>query len=175
MRIVVNDANILIDLVELNLLPHFFGLKYRFHTTTLVLDELFEEQQTALKPYINQNLLSVSDLSSTEILEISILQQRKPKLSEQDCSAFYQAISMGGILISSDKNLRKFAQEENLQVHGHFWVFDQMVSAKVITPDRASEKLRELCEEINPRLKLPPQECKKRYRLWSSDNFLGDL
>ena len=39
MRIVVNDANILIDLVELELLPHFFDLEFEFQTTDLIIDE----------------------------------------------------------------------------------------------------------------------------------------
>jgi hypothetical protein len=43
MRIIVNDANILIDLVELQLLPQFFALEFEFYTTTLILEELLEE------------------------------------------------------------------------------------------------------------------------------------
>ena len=168
MRIVVNDANILIDLVELALLPHFFDLQFEFHTTALVLDELFEEQQEALTPYIDQNLLRVSDISAEELVEISNLQIAKPKLSEQDCSAFFQARTKGGTLITSDKNLRKYAAEQALEVHGHLWIFDKMVEAATISPQRASEKLIELCEVINPRLNLPQKECEKRHTAWQN-------
>ena len=167
MRIIVNDANILIDLVELDLLPHFFDLKFEFHTSALVLDELFEEQQEALTPYIEQNLLIVSLISGEELTEIAKLQLSKPKLSEQDCSAFFQAKTKGGTLITSDKNLRKYATEEAVEVHGHLWIFDEMVEAATISPQRASEKLTELCEKVNPRLNLPSNECKKRHSSWS--------
>ena len=54
MKVIVNDANILIDLVELELLPHFFDLEFEFLTTELVLNELFEEQHSALLPYIDK-------------------------------------------------------------------------------------------------------------------------
>lgn len=168
MRIVVNDANILIDLVELELLPHFFDLEFQFYTTTLVLDELFDEQQEAFMPYIDQGLLIVADISAEELLEIALIQQSKPRLSEQDCSAFFQARSKGGTLVTSDKNLRKYAAQEAVEVHGHLWIFDQMVEAKTITGKRASDKLTELCEKINPRLKLPKHECTKRHVLWKN-------
>lgn len=49
MIVVVNDANILIDLVKLQLLPNFFGLEFEFYTTDLVLDELYDEQQYELQ------------------------------------------------------------------------------------------------------------------------------
>jgi len=44
--IIVNDANILIDLVELKILPYFFKLEFEFRTTELIMDELLEEQLT---------------------------------------------------------------------------------------------------------------------------------
>lgn len=169
MKIIVNDANILIDLVELNLLPHFFDLKFEFHTTTFVLDELFEEQQEALQPYIDKDFLLVSEMSSEDLIQISQIQLSRPKLSEQDCSAFFQAQTEQGTLITSDNNLRKFAKEQNLEVHGHLWVFDRMVEAKTISPSLASKKLTELCKEVNPRLKLPAQECSIRHNVWKKN------
>lgn len=152
--------------MEFALLPHFFDLQIEFHTTVLVLGELFEEQLEALTPYIDQNLLLVSSLSAEELTQIANLQLLKPKLSEQDCSAFFQARVKGGTLITSDKKLRKYAVEEELEVHGHLWIFDRMVEAATISSHKASEKLTELCEKTNPRLKLPHNECEKRHVAW---------
>lgn len=36
MKIIVNDANILIDLVDLKILPYFFQLEFEFHTTAIM-------------------------------------------------------------------------------------------------------------------------------------------
>ncbi len=91
MKAIVNDANILIDLVELRLLPHFFQIN----------------------------------------------------------------------------TLRKFAKAQNLEVHGHLWVFDNLVDNKIIGGQRAIEKLRELCEIINPKLGLPKNECLSRFEKWT--------
>jgi hypothetical protein len=69
MKIVVNDANILIDLVKLQLLPHFFGLGWEYHTTSLVFDELFTEQQEAFAPYEDSGRFLVAELDSTELMK----------------------------------------------------------------------------------------------------------
>ena len=93
MKIIVNDANILIDMVELKLLPNFFQLEYEFYTTALILEELFDEQKEALVPYIETGKLMVHNLTEKELTEIISIQRCKPQLSEQDCSAFFQAKS----------------------------------------------------------------------------------
>ncbi|MDP1621331.1 MAG: hypothetical protein Q8M08_03240 [Bacteroidales bacterium] len=67
MRIVVNDANILIDLVKLQLLPHFFGLGWEYHTTSLIFEELFENQREAFAPYQDNGLFIVADLDAEEL------------------------------------------------------------------------------------------------------------
>jgi predicted nucleic acid-binding protein len=154
-KVIVNDANILIDLVELKLLPHFFALEFEFLTTELVLAELFEEQYQSLLPYIDNGTLIVHEMTGDDLTEIYLIQASRPSLSEQDCSAFYQARKNTATLITSDNTLRAFAKAEQLEVHGHLWVFDRMVEANTITGSRACEKLSELCDIINPKLGLP--------------------
>lgn len=167
MKIIVNDANILIDLVELKMLPYFFKLEFEFRTTQLILDELFDEQQEALIPYIETEKLILDTFSVNDLVEIMSLQHAKPKLSEQDCSAFFQAKKTGAVLITSDNLLRKFAHAQNIEVHGHLWVFDKLFVNNIISGERATEKLNLLCNQINPKLGLPKNECQKRIKLWN--------
>ncbi|MEP3386995.1 MAG: hypothetical protein ABJO02_02335 [Reichenbachiella sp.] len=166
MKIIVNDANILIDLVELQLLPHFFGLEFEFTTTNLIIDELLADQQEALSPYVDKGELIIAEVSEEDVLQIAMINSQKPTLSEQDCSAFLQAQNNGATLLTSDNSLRKFAKENELPVHGHLWVFDCMVEQGTITGERACLKLQILTEEINPRLGLPKKECSSRIALW---------
>lgn len=166
MKIVVNDANILIDLVELRLLSSFFTLNMEFHTTSLILDELFHNQQAALDPYISNGQLIIHEESVEDLTTIVKLRQRKPTLSEQDCSAFYQATNLNAILLTSDNTLRKFASQEKLIVHGHLWIFDQMVENRTISINDAFIKLHELIDKVNPHLGLPRKECQKRFKRW---------
>jgi predicted nucleic acid-binding protein len=166
MIIVVNDANVLIDLVKLQLLPYFFSLQLEFYTTDLILDELHDWQVQELKVYINNGTLTVIQLTDTELIDIALLQAEKRQLSEQDCSAIVCARKVSGDLLTSDNNLRKFAAKKLLTVYGHLWVFDRMVETSVITPQVAIEKLTELRDAINPRLNLPKIECENRFELW---------
>jgi predicted nucleic acid-binding protein len=165
-KIIVNDANILIDLVDLRILPHFFQLDYDFHTTEMILDELFPEQKEALEPYIETGRLIVDEISENDLIEILNLRFFKPNLSEQDCSALYQAQKEAAILITSDNLLRNFAKSKNVEVHGHLWVFDNLVDNRLLMGIRAIEKLNELCNIVNPKLGLPVDECQKRITKW---------
>lgn len=166
MIIVVNDANVLIDLVKLQLLPYFFSLPLEFYTTDLILDELHDWQVEELQVYIHNGTLTVIQLTDIELIDISILQAEKRQLSEQDCSAIVCARKVSGDLLTSDNNLRKFATKKSLTVYGHLWVFDRMVETAVIAPQVAIDKLTELREVINPRLHLPKIECETRLELW---------
>jgi len=167
MRIIVNDANILIDLVELQLLPQFFALNFEFFTTTLILEELLDEQQAQLETYLLQKILIAEEMSAIDLEAIKVIEKSKPKLSQQDCSAYHQATSKQGTLVTSDNVLRKFAKATNIDVHGHLWVFDQMVAQNTLTPITASQKLMELCNVINTQLKLPKAECDQRHQVWN--------
>lgn len=166
MIIVVNDANVLIDLVKLRLLPHFFSLHIEFYTTDLILDELHGWQVQELQVYIDNGTLIVIQLTDNELIEISLLQAGKRQLSLQDCSAIVCARKVSGDLLTSDNNLRKFAAKKLFTVYGHLWVFDRMVETSIITPQVAIVKLTELREVINPRLNLPKIECETRLELW---------
>ena len=167
MKIIVNDANILIDLVDLRILPYFFQLEFEFHTTAIILDELFDEQKEALFPYIDTGKLIVDDITDEDLINILMIRAKKPNLSEQDCSAFYQAQKDNAALITSDNTLRKFAKANDLEVHGHLWVFDKLVDKSILTGKTAVDKLNELCNVVNPKLGLPKNECQKRIKLWS--------
>lgn len=164
----MNDANILIDLVELELLSQFFGLPYQFHTTALVFEELDTDQQKSLNLFVDSGALSVAQLSAEQLVEIDAIRISKPTLSTQDCSAYYQAKVYGGILLTSDNSLRRFAKANRQKVHGHLWVFDRMVEHETVSKEMASMKLQELCSQINLHLGLPREECELRYERWKS-------
>ncbi len=167
MKIIVNDANILIDLVDLRILPHFFQLECEFHTTALILDELFDEQKMEISPYIQEGKLIVNDITDEDLIKILMIRSSKPTLSEQDCSAFYQAQKNNAALITSDNSLRKFAKSNDIEVYGHLWIFDNLVNKSIFSGFTAIQKLDELRKVVNPKLGLPNSECQKRIKLWS--------
>jgi predicted nucleic acid-binding protein len=166
MTIVVNDANVLIDLVKLSLLPQFFSLNLTFYTSDFILGELNDSQREQLNIFIEQDILKVIELNDTEIVDIAMLQAQRPKLSTQDCSAIVCTQKVGGGLLTSDNALRKFAKSKSIEVHGHLWIFDQLVANGKITTITATQKLRELVEVVNTKLNLPKFEVESRLEKW---------
>jgi len=168
MKVVVNDANVLIDLVKLQLLPQFFALEHVFYTTDFILEELYPEQQEELQAYIVAERLKVMPFNEEELIQVAELQAQKPQLSEQDCSAVVCALKVNGDLLTSDNTLRKFATSLKMIVRGHLWVFDQLFANGIIDGMLAIAKLTELMDKVNPRLGLPQHECDTRMKGWRS-------
>jgi len=166
MIVVVNDANILIDIIKLQLVDAFSSLNWEFHSTNLIIEnELYEEQVEVLQPYIEAGRLVVDELSAEEMIQIIEIQEEKPQLSDKDCSALVCAKNLNASLLTSDNALRKFAKQKQLDVHGHLWVFDAFIAQGCISADFAIEKLSEL-DRVNSKLKLPIKECEERIRKW---------
>lgn len=163
MIVVVNDANILIDLIKLKLVDSFFNINWKFHSTGFIIEELWNEQQQLLNLYIdNGKLIIIYDFNLEDIVAI---RYQKPKLSDADCSALHCAQKLNASLITSDNVMRKCAKELNVEVHGHLWVLDELVKHNYIDTVTAINKLKEL-NDINPKLKLPQKECDAMIKKW---------
>lgn len=166
MIVVVNDANILIDLIKLKLVEAFFNINWEFHSTNLIIEnELYDEQKEQLQPYINNGKLIIQELDVEDMISIMNIQVQKPQLSDKDCSALHCAQKLNASLVTSDNTLRKFAKTKKVEVHGHLWVFDALLEHKCISTETAIMKLNEL-NTINAKLNLPEKECKARIEIW---------
>lgn len=167
MIVVVNDANILIDLIKLKLVDSFFNINWKFHSTSLIIKELRDEQQQRLNPYIdNGKLIIIYDFNLEDIVAI---RSQKPKLSDADCSALHCAQKLNASLITSDNVMRKCAKELNVEVHGHLWVLDELVKHNYIDTVTVINKLKEL-NAINPKAGLPQKECNDMIEKWKKLN-----
>jgi len=53
MIVVVNEANILIDLIKFQLVEAFFNINWEFHSTNLIIEnELYDEQNYNYNPIL---------------------------------------------------------------------------------------------------------------------------
>lgn len=165
MNILINDANILIDLAELNLLDSFASLSFELYTTDFVLNEINNKtQRDKLNEYIKVDKLVI--IRTENIIDyrgISMLKSQNRGLSIEVCSVWYYAKIMNAILITGDALLRKQAQNSSVEVRGIIFVFDQLVSQNLLEKSYAAMKLKEL-RKLNPR--LPLAEIEKRIILW---------
>jgi len=53
MQIIINDANILIDLLKIDLVDSFFQLPYQMHTTEEVLAEVEDPNKKVFEPFVD--------------------------------------------------------------------------------------------------------------------------
>jgi len=145
MKIVVTDACIFIDVIELQLTAKFFGLNLEIHTTRDVFDELYSEQQQILEAYHQNHRLTIHILSSGE--KAALLSEEFSKaLSPEDRSVVYIAQKIGATVLSSDKSVRKTAKNLSIEYHGMIWVFDQLVKAGLLNGDEASTRITHMLE-----------------------------
>jgi len=163
MQIIINDANILIDLLKIDIVDSFFQLPYQMHTTEEVLAEVEDPNKKVFETYINSNQFQIKVFEYPEIVNINQLFEKHSSLSFQDCGCFFYSALLSSPLLTGDKNLRKTAEKEKITVFGILWVFDQLLTHDLITKKTAHKKLVELMD-INPR--LPSTECRKRLNLW---------
>ncbi len=165
MKIAINDANVLIDLMKIDLIDKFFRLNFEFVTTNLIIAEFeIEEQKNIINELVKQKKLYVYNLSFDELLDIqSIKNKSSKKLSFEDCSVWYLAKKKDAILLTGDNLLRKKAIDDGVSVNGILFVFDCLVKNEIITKQLAFEKLTKLMS-LNTR--LPKNECEVRLNSW---------
>lgn len=142
-KIAITDACIFIDLYDLGLVASFFGLEIEIHTTTSVYFELYPEQQQVLKAYQSVNRLIIHNLTEEDFLQIH--SEPYPKsLSETDKSVLHIANKLDACVLSSDKTVRNWAKNKEIEYHGMIWIFDQLLHANILTKLEAASKLKEL-------------------------------
>jgi len=171
MKIVINDANILIDLVKLDLLEVFSKLDYDLHTTDFVIDELNTEQKTPVSKLNSSNKLKVIKTESTEDFKgINGLLQNSNGLSFEDCSVWYYSKKLSGILLTGDGKLRKQATKDDVEVRGIIYLFDELLRKNLIDFLEALEKIQQLTQLNN---RLPQKEIDKRIESWKQEKYIG--
>ncbi len=128
MIILVNDANILIDLLKIDLLESFFNLQHEFHVTDFVVAEVQGDNTDQLHDYINKGVLQRKLFSYDELTEIQLLEVEHPELSIPDCSCLFHARTLTAQLLTGDAALRRTAELVDIAVHGISCVLDELAS-----------------------------------------------
>ncbi|MDH4320941.1 MAG: hypothetical protein OEV73_05515 [Desulfobulbaceae bacterium] len=164
MIFLVNDANILIDLLKIDLINPFFQMEYGFQVTDMALAEIQEENAANIAGIIEIGLLTRQRFTFEELQHIQQIEVENPSLSIADCSCLYLAKKIAATLLTGDAALRRIAEQKEITVHGILWVLDEIVAGGLLSEKIMQKKLVQLMA-LNPR--LPDNECQKRLKLWS--------
>jgi rRNA-processing protein FCF1 len=148
-EIVIKDACILFDLIDLSLLPSFYQLPLVVVTTPQVLAEITDEAQfTEINTYVESGQLQIDSFGLLETITSII--DTKPGLSFTDASVIEVAIRRDAVILSSDKSLRNESTRRGIIVHGLLWVLEELFNQDIITLNALVEKL-EAYPNVNKR------------------------
>lgn len=148
-EIVVKDACIFFDLIDLGLLPNFYQLPLVVFTTPQVLLEITDEMQLAeITGYVASGQLQIDHFGNLET--IASFAESNRGISFTDASVLEAAIRRKASILSSDKSLRNESKRRDIPIHGLLWVLDELYNQEIITLKLLIEKL-EAYPEVNKR------------------------
>ncbi|WP_052594754.1 hypothetical protein [Aureispira sp. CCB-QB1] len=167
MKIVINDANILIDLAKLDLLEKFSQLDFELYTTDFVYSEINDEQKKAIQKLKDDtSLIIIETINNEDYRGIQSLLDDNNGLSFEDCSVWYYSKKLMGTLLTGDGKLRKQAKKNGIEVRGIIYIFDKLVEKELLSFTDAAEKM-DLLFQLNNR--LPKKEIDKRIKAWQEN------
>lgn len=141
-KVVIKDACVLFDLLDLDLLAHFYQLELIVITRPEVLAEITDENQLGqIQPYIDSGNLQIDKLNLLEMAMAIV--ESNPGLSLADAAVLETASRREAVILSSDKSLRNESNRRGIIVRGLLWVLEELYNKNIITKFKLIEKLQE--------------------------------
>ena len=106
--------------------------------------------------------LRVEGLDPDGVATAIAYQSRRRALSLVDCFALALAHHHGHTLLTEDRRMRAFAQDEGIPHHDLLWIIDHMHQAAILTISQVVAALEAMHED--PRCPVPKQELARRLR-----------
>lgn len=156
MKVVITDANIFIDLFEMDLLEGFFKLPYSISTSVFVLEELDDIK------HIVEKLVTVIPVTEQDITAMSQIDWPKP-FSFPDRTILYLAKVHQMMVLSGERRMMEWCKDNALHGHGLLYILDAMITNKVYKTNIVCRQLRMLMES---NMWLPTDLCVKMIQRW---------
>ncbi len=129
MLLLINDANILIDVEAGDLVTPMFSLNYKFAVPDILYYEELEEQHS----HLLELGLEVRTLPSESVERVQVLSQTYKKPSRNDLFALALAEMEKCPLLTGDSALRSAAETEKVEIKGTIWLIEEMIRKQKIT------------------------------------------
>ncbi|WP_300972755.1 MULTISPECIES: PIN domain-containing protein, partial [Muribaculaceae] len=134
----------------------------------LVVAEIADaDQRRIFDELVARGEISVDGFTADEVIEI--VEEHSSvsgNLSIPDCSVCYFARKHNVPMLTGDRRLRRYAEEQSIEVHGILFIFDELVRHDIISTSMAADRLEELFA-INAR--LPKAEIRDRINRWRNN------
>lgn len=161
--VVLKDANVVIDMVNIGVFALWFRLGYETWTTDLILEELrIGKQWREIEALVASGNLRVHELSGDQIRECWEFKEEH-KVSLPDASGIVVSEVLDAVLLTGDGKLRRSAAKMGRPYRGVIWVLDTMIDSSVLSLSQGIEAL-EVLKKSNAF--IPHVEIEKRQQLW---------
>ena len=158
-RLLISDANIIIDMNTGGLLH----LMFRFDATFSVPDVLFEEELRADHPELPELGLKILVLREDTVQYADRLVEKYRSLgaSINDLLALALAWQEKCPLLTGDQRLRAAGKTEGVDVHGTLWLIEQMLQARTVSLRQAESGYEKM---LRAGRRLPWDEVEQQLR-----------
>jgi len=145
MKIALIDTNVFLDMLSVDSLPQIFELNLKITTVDFVLSEINQKDQAdQLNYFVKSQKLEVYRFSPDDIADIINMKTKRNLRRITDKSVLWKALNIQCLLLTGDKNLRKEAEENGLEVRGSLWVISQLQKANILSNNSAILLLEKL-------------------------------
>lgn len=151
-EIVIYDANIFIDVINMELLDVLSHAEYVIHTTSLVSNEIIHQEQKTALSRLQISVYRYDTMEQYQALyafKETVRPQRN--LSDSDFSVLKLAIDKSAPLYTSDAKLRRVAKIHGVQVHGSLGLVIELNRARLLMKQDAEIAIAKL-QNTNTRI-----------------------
>lgn len=151
--IVIYDACIFIDILDMGILEALSKADYVIHTTSLVKGEIVQPaQKAAIERCLYVSVYKYDRIEQyQELFAFKDSIQPRKNLSDPDFSVLKLAMDKSAPLYTTDGKLREVAKIHGVQVHGSLGLVVELNQDKYLTKSEAQEAIAKL-ERSNRRL-----------------------
>lgn len=150
MKIVIQDANIIIDAINMGITHFFKEMGIEFHTTDLVNNEIQGDvQRLKLDQLIADGLMLIDTLEGDDAMRLFSMTMEYGAISNltpEDCSVLVLAEKYDARLLTGDQKLVRYAKKRNIIVNGILWITDTLVEKGIVSKKEMIPYLEKLKE-----------------------------
>lgn len=150
MKIVIQDANIIIDAINMGITHFFKEMGIEFHTTDLVNNEIQGNvQRLKLDQLIADGLMLIDTLEGDDAMRLFSMTMEYGAISNltpEDCSVMVLAEKYDARLLTGDQKLVRYAKKRNIIVNGILWITDTLVEKGIVSKKEMIPYLEKLKE-----------------------------
>ncbi len=161
-KLLISDANIIIDIVAGELVNAMFSLDYEFATPDILYAEELEEQHPEI---LDAGLKTLELAPESIILADTYFQENAlSRVSVNDCLALSLAKQEKCTLLTGDSKLKQLAIVEGVSVRGTLWLVEAIFNNSLLAVEEVEIAYQKMLDDGS---RLPVKEIQKQLKVFN--------